>query len=121
MNGIQAREKVLEAIAPMRRGRPGTPTSLTKPGGDAFNLIDSLEVGPWGSQPVKAYKSGLASVSTSKSPPLPSVGMGLGQAWEIKDMRRDSGAEPMRGFADLQKHIKVHLESGACKSLFEFE
>ena len=81
MNGIQAREKVLEAIAPMRRGRPSTPTTITKPAGDALNLVDSWEGGPWIAQPVKAYKSGLATVSVSKNPPPAPAGASLGQVW----------------------------------------
>lgn len=102
MNGIQAREKVLEAIAPMRRGRPTTPTSSTKVSNDAFNLIDSLESGPWKSQPVKAYKSGIASMSFTRSSPSATAGNSLGQAWEVRSSNRDKSpaAEPARGFAD---------------------
>lgn len=93
---------MLEAIAPMRRGRLTTPTAATKPGNDAFGLIDSLESSPWGMQPVKAYKSGFASVLASKSPSPATAGAGLGQAWEIRDSGRDRSpaAEPLKGFAD---------------------
>ncbi|EJC98674.1 uncharacterized protein FOMMEDRAFT_128984 [Fomitiporia mediterranea MF3/22] len=102
MNGIQAREKVLEAIAPMRRGRPSSPTKGRKVSEDAFNLLDSVEGGPWSSRPAKAHKSGLASVSTAKSPPPVSSAGGLGDAWLIPGAKNDGRQRTgtVNGFAD---------------------
>ncbi|KAL5533626.1 hypothetical protein ACEPAG_86 [Sanghuangporus baumii] len=102
-NGIQAREKVLEAIAPMRRGRPSSPTRGRRFPEDAFNLLDSVESRPWTSKPAKAHKSGLAAISTTKSPlPVRPAEVGLDDAWQVPDTatrkRRATGA--VNGFVD---------------------
>ncbi|PAV22841.1 serine threonine [Pyrrhoderma noxium] len=91
MNGIQAREKVLEAIAPMRRGRPSSPSKGRIDGtSDAFNLLDTIEGGPWNSKPAKAHKSGLAAINTTKSPPpMRTSSNDLGDAWKVPNMGKD--------------------------------
>ncbi|KAL5519560.1 AKL1 [Sanghuangporus vaninii] len=103
INGIQAREKVLEAIAPMRRGRPSSPTRGRRFPEDAFNLLDSVESRPWTSKPAKAHKSGLAAISTMKSPPsVRPAEASLGDAWQVPDTvtgkRQATGA--VNGFTD---------------------
>ncbi|THH08480.1 hypothetical protein EW145_g2682 [Phellinidium pouzarii] len=86
MNGIQAREKVLEAIAPMRRGRPSSPTKVQRVTDDVIRPVEMTEDGPW--NPAKAYKSGLASISVAKNP-AHSVKIGLGDAWEVPGSKND--------------------------------
>ncbi|KAI5118386.1 hypothetical protein M0805_005848 [Coniferiporia weirii] len=101
MNGIQAREKVLEAIAPMRRGRPSSPTKGPRATDEALALVDAAGSGAWSVKPAKAYKSGLASSSTARSSGSP-VGSGLGDAWEIPGMKNDKKqlSDPSTGFGD---------------------
>lgn len=102
-NGVQAREKVLEAIAPMRRGRPSSPTRGRRPTEDAFNLLDSVEGGPWKSRPAKAHKSGLAAVSTAKSPPpIRPAEASLDDAWKVHDTKNEKPQTTgtVNGFAD---------------------
>ncbi|KAH8111853.1 hypothetical protein DFH11DRAFT_1728982 [Phellopilus nigrolimitatus] len=100
-NGIQAREKVLEAIAPMRRGRPSSPTKARNATDDAFGLIDAVEGARWSAvNPARAHKSGLATVSAAKSPIQAS--RGLGDAWEVPGAKSDrkQATGTSNGFGD---------------------
>ncbi|KAI0094383.1 hypothetical protein BDY19DRAFT_16672 [Irpex rosettiformis] len=83
--GVQARDKVLEAIAPMRRGRPppqGVPSPSASPSKDHAKLSAEMKLPPvddraWGG--VRGHKSGMASIGDGK-PIDPNAG---GDPWGI--------------------------------------
>ncbi|TCD71123.1 hypothetical protein EIP91_012071 [Steccherinum ochraceum] len=86
--GVEARDKVLEAIAPMRRGRPTTtpgsvitpPPSPHKEKAKAFGADGERA---WGG--IRGHKSGMASFGGSASQPA-SV-----DAWGMSTQQRDGG------------------------------
>lgn len=107
-SGVQAREKVLEAIAPMRRGRPSSPTKgALKLAEDPLNLIDTVERNPWGAvKPAKAHKSGLASISgieswKAKGPtPVNGASSGMADAWGLpgqQGVKKPTSSSPAAG------------------------
>ncbi|KAI0686645.1 hypothetical protein BC835DRAFT_1309465 [Cytidiella melzeri] len=87
--GVQARDKVLEAIAPMRRGRPqaatpAAPSPSPSPSKDYRNLVadlkfDSADDRAW--KGVRGHKSGMASMSGANTVNLNTGG---GDPWGIE-------------------------------------
>ena len=97
--GIQARETVLEAIAPMRRGRPSSPTKI-KTSETMFSLNDNVSNNPWGTvKPAKAHKSGLATVSAGNSKSLVDGAIAnidrSKDAWDISYSKGKDSQNPM--------------------------
>ncbi|VDB84210.1 unnamed protein product [Peniophora sp. CBMAI 1063] len=102
--GVQAREKVLEAIAPMRRGRPGGSNSRAPSPSRDDREFRAAEEASWAKmqgQGVRGHRSGLPSPSAS------AWGGGRDDAWAT----RPSGAEKAEK-ADRRKTFQPGAGSG---------
>ncbi|KLO07014.1 hypothetical protein SCHPADRAFT_923009 [Schizopora paradoxa] len=121
------RERFPEPVAPMRRGRPSSPTRGRKQSDDAFGLLDTASGSTWNVKPAKAHKSGLATVSTEmwKRKPVPSIepsGSKLGDAWEVSSSSKSSQTtSAMNGFGDsFESNLRSTATPSSSSSLSMF-
>jgi AP2-associated kinase len=123
--GIQAREKVLEAIAPMRRGRPShsrnsRPSSPIKTPDPAKMPSVNTEKGASPNWPVGDYvfdADGTKAWQAATKNSLGSSGIGsmdnAESAWKLKDSDKSKGSEPNKLTVDLGVSLWDSFDSSA--------